>query len=163
MAGVLSQNILTDVPCCKLQVKVQSILGHQRNCSLYTLYWLCSWNVSNFHKLFGYNSSCSTEIPLTSGDSHLERTATSQLFEGYFSDGGKEDVPACSRKPIFWSLCVPTVSSTFFFNVKTLICVFTVLEKGERRIIELLLELIQRHFSFKICVPWMFISITKWK
>ena len=52
-----------------------------------------------------------------------------------------------------FSLCPYCVFYSFvFFYVKTLKCIFTVLEKGERRIIELLLELIQRHFSFKMCV-----------
>lgn len=47
-----------------------------------------------------------TELPvLTSGGSHLERAASSQSSEGYLVDGGEEDVPACSLRPILY-LCV---------------------------------------------------------
>lgn len=60
------------------------------------------------------------------GGSHLERTASSQSFEGYLVDRGKEDVPACSLKTHFISLLVLAVSSACIVDAIPFICVFNV-------------------------------------
>ena len=99
-----------------LKFKAQSVLGRQREGSVYILHWLCSRNFNNLHEFwrsFSHNHSLSTELLLNSGGSHLERAAGSQSFQGYLVDRGKEDMAVCSPqayllecpKHIFWDVC----------------------------------------------------------